>query len=299
MDAASKQIHLTDDEEFYKRNHNLNNIDNNEVLIVGEGKTVKPLDNYPRTIALFEKSKNEWQAYAQEMAGAPNPLMGKEPASGTPFALQNLVVQTGKNPHDWRRGQFAKHIEEVYRDWILPYIVEKITAGVKFLSTLSMDEMENVSEMVVTTETNKMVKERILSGRIIFQDEVEAYREIKMQEFMKNNNKFIEILKGQLKDVPLKIKINISGKQKNLAAMTDSLVNIFRQVMASVNPQTGQSVLDDPRMAKIFNQILEYSGLSMIDFQNYRKNEPAALPQFNQINQPAAAPQPAMAGQKV
>jgi hypothetical protein len=77
---------------------------------------------------------------------------------------------------------------------------------------------------------------------------------------MKDNRKFIEILKGELEDAQIMININIAGKQKNLAERVDKLVNIFRQI--AVNPQ----VLEIPQMAKMFNQILEASGLSPIDF---------------------------------
>jgi len=56
-----------------------------------------------------------------------------------------------------------------------------------------------------------------------------------------------------------------------MAAQVDKLVNIFRQVASA--PQ----LLDDPRMAKLFNQILESSGLSPINFGAWRIQE--QLPQ--------------------
>lgn len=290
MDAAAKILHLTDDEEFVKRNHNLKGVSSNEVLLLGENKTVKQMDTYPRSMVLLEKSINDWHEYAQEIGGAPNPLMGKEPTAGTPFKLQDLVVQTGKNPHDWRQGQFAKFIEELYRDWIIPHIIEEITDGKKFLSTLSLEEMQKVSESVIANKAYSYIKERILNGETIYDDETEAYKQKVKEEFMKDNNKFIEILKDELKGASVNIKINISGKQKNLSAMADKVSNIMRQAFSTYDPNTKTfAIFDDPRMAKLLNQMLEYSNMSAIDFNSYMPKQTAQIPQLNQ--QPAMATQ--------
>lgn len=289
VDAAAKIVHLSDDEEFVKRNNSLKNVSNNSVLLLGEAKTVRQMDTYPRSIVLLEKSVNEWQAYAQEIGGAPNPLMGKEPVSGTPFALQNLVVQTGKNPHDWRRGQYAKFIEEVYRKMIIPKIAEEITDGTRFLSTLGLEEMQAVADKVVINRTNELIKNKILSDEIITQEEIEAYKQTLKQDFMKDNHKFIEILKDELKDISIDISINVAGKQKNLAGMADAVSNIMRQALSTYDPNTKTfAIFDDPRMGKLFNQILEYSNMSALDFNNYKPQPVQAAPTM-QAPMPAPA----------
>jgi len=96
------------------------------------------------------------------------------------------------------------------------------------------------------------------------------------QAFMESPDYFIKILKDEFKDIPLRIKVNIAGKQKNLSMYTDKLVNVFRQI--AVNPM----VLDDPRMAKLFNKILEASGIEQMDFSNFKT--PAVNMQVPQEN---------------
>jgi hypothetical protein len=107
------------------------------------------------------------------------------------------------------------------------------------------------------------------------QGDIEQFKEKFRQDFMKDNKKFILIPKDQLQNASLSLRINIAGKQKDLYLYTDKLVNIFRQIAAA--PQ----LLDDPRMAKIFNQILESSGLSPIDFGSFK---------FGQLQQPQPQP---------
>ncbi len=73
---------------------------------------------------------------------------------------------------------------------------------------------------------------------------------------------------GELESAPIDLKIDIAGKQKDLAGITDKLVNVFQTIIA--NP----GVLQNPQSAKIFNKIIEYSGLSPIDFYDPNPQPP-------------------------
>ena len=285
LDAASKVILQTDDDAIAARHPSgLKGMDNLEILTVADGKRVGQLDTFPRNITLFERSISEWEAHAQQMGAANDSIMGVSPTSGTPFKLQELVTEESRGLHTFRRGKFAKHVEEIYRDWTIPSIVEKISKGVKFFFNLTLEEMQLVSENIVNKAANNLIKERILNGEMISDEEVEALKMQTRDSFMKDNKKFIEILKGELKDAPIKVKINIAGKQKNMASQVDKLVNIFRQIASA--PQ----ILDDPRMAKIFNQILEGSGLSPIDFGYLKKKE--ATPELPTETPPVTSTEP-------
>lgn len=266
LDSASKTIIVTDDPTIVaKHPSGMKDMDNLEFLELQEGKTAKVLDTYPRNIALFEQSVVEWQEHAKDLGSAPDALQGKQPPSGTPFRLEERVVQEGKGIHEYRRGKYAKWIEEVYRDWIIPYIAKKITEGTKFLAELSLDELQMVAESVSIVERNKMVKKKVLEGRIVTQEEADAHQLLAKENFMKGGTKqFIEILKDELKDMPIKIKINVAGKQNDLGLMADKITNIFRQIFA--NPEGFMQVMAIPGAAKSFNAMLEYSGMNPMDF---------------------------------
>uniref|UniRef100_A0A6H1ZZQ1 Uncharacterized protein n=1 Tax=viral metagenome TaxID=1070528 RepID=A0A6H1ZZQ1_9ZZZZ len=266
LDSASKTIIVTDDPTIVaKHPSGMKDMDNLEFLELQEGKTAKVLDTYPRNIALFEQSVVEWQEHAKDLGSAPDALQGKQPPSGTPFRLEERVVQEGKGIHKYRRGKYAKWIEEVYRDWIIPYIAKKITEGTKFLAELSLDELQMVAESVSIVERNKMVKKKVLEGRIVTQEEADAHQLLAKENFMKGGTKqFIEILKDELKDMPIKIKINVAGKQNDLGLMADKITNIFRQIFA--NPEGFMQVMAIPGAAKSFNAMLEYSGMNPMDF---------------------------------
>jgi len=279
LDSAAKTLFQTDDPAFANRNK-ISNMKNMEITVVEDNKTVRQIDTFPRNIELFQNSTREWEAHAQQMGAANDSIMGVSPASGTPFKLQELVTQESRGLHDFRRGQFAKFVEIVYRDWIIPYIIKEITKGTEFLAELSFDEMKETTEAIVRNQANRKIKEMILDGQSFTEEEIEAYRQMTREEFTRTNKKFIKILKDEFKGVGVKISINVAGKQRNLASHVDKLVNVFRQIASA--PQ----LLDDPRLSKLFNQILESSGLSPIEYGAFQ------MPQLAQQGAPAQATAP-------
>ena len=278
LDAASKIVYKTTDQAFASRN-NLNDIENNEILVIEAESDISQINTSPINLPAFQNNVAEWEAHAQTMGAANESIMGESPKSGTPFALQQLVTAESHSLHEYRKGKLATFLDEVYRDWIIPYIVKELQKEQEFIAELSLDELEAIADNLVVNESNSMVKEEILSGRLITKEDIEVYKQTVRDRFMKGDNKrFIKILNKELSKTPINVKTNIVGKQKYLAQMTDKLVNVFRQIIAT--PQ----VLDDPRMAKLFNEILESSGLSPVKYQRPRieGGQPAEQPQQGQ-----------------
>ena len=219
--------------------------------------------------------------HAQLTASAFDPLLGKTPNSGTPFNLQELVVSEGRGMHVYRQGKYAKFIEEVYKDWIIPYIAKEVTNGTRFLSTLTADEMKYVADCVTKSSFNAYYDELVLNGQPVPEPEERTAMEDKFkQEFVsKGNQHFLEILKGELSKKPIGVKVNVKGKQKDLGKAVDKLVNIWRMIIS--NPQGFQQAMQDPQMARDFNEIRELSGMSPAKYfyQPQAPIQPQGMPQ--------------------
>lgn len=282
LDSASKTILKGSSSIAARHPKGMKDMENLEMVELEAGEDISQVDTFPRNFRLFENSVNQWEAHAQQMGAANDSIMGQPPTAGTPFKLQELVTAESHGLHDYRRGQYAKHIEEIYNDWIIPHIQKKICEGTKFLSELSLKELRYVLDAVVTSKANDYIKEKVLNGEDIAPEEVDAYKEKVKTEFLKKGSKhFVEIIKDEFRDVPLAVKVSVAGKSKNLAQMTDKIVNIFR--FAFSNPQGFAQVMQIPGMADSFNEIIEFSGMSPVDFAGIEK---LALP----------APQPAPQG---
>ncbi len=269
--------------------NNTNNLKNNEILDLGDGD-LKQIDTFPRNFKLFDNFVGELQVHAKEMGAAQDPLQGNEPTSGTPFASLQAQIQQGMGLHDYRRGIYAKHLEEIYKDDYIPMIVKEITKGPTFLSELSLEELQYVGDRLVECEVEKAKKEYVLnnSGLAMTPEQEQMYAEKVRSEFKKKGSKhFVEILKGEFKGVTLGVKVSIAGKSKNLGKATDTLVNILR--FAFSNPEGFMATMQIPGMSSTFNQIIEFAGLSPVDFSDMSK----ALQTVQQA-QPQPTPQQAL-----
>ena len=259
LKAASKNVIYTDDEAYATRNKNLNDLDNLELTSIKKGATINQVPVASPNIQLFVQAFQEWEGYAKEVAGSTEALEGKQPASGTPFRLQERVVFEGKGLHRYRQGRYAKFIEQIIRDWIIPRIEKEIVKGKKFLANFSADEMQFLMERIASNRASKAQLESILNGRI--PEDFEMLKQKEQEKFLRGGNqRIIEILQDELKDVHLKVKINIAGKQKDISLMVDKLVNVVRQYLST--PQMSQ----DPFALKLIHRIMEASGLPIEDF---------------------------------
>lgn len=281
LDEAARVVYKTTDEKFAARN-STRNMATGDILVLEEGKDISQVDNFPRTLSVFDRNVQSWEQHAQMMGAANDAIMGKAPTAGTPFKLQELVTAESHSLHEYRKGKLATFIDEIYQDWVIPHIVNELSDGAEFLAELAYDELVAVADQIVVNSVNRAIKERVLDGELPPTDEErDSFIAKEKERFLAGGQKrFIKIMKDEFKTSKIGVYANIAGKQKDVSERTDKLVNIFRQLISA--PQ----VLDDPRMAKIFNEILESSGLSPIMYAAPKK---AAQPmQVPQQNQPAA-----------
>lgn len=279
MDAAIT-IFQSDSDEF--GNQKLSEIKSNTILKHESGKPITKVDGTVQNVTLFTSHQSKMQNDARTLGSANDAQLGINPDSGTPFKLQDLVVQQGQGMHEFRQGKIATFFADVlYRDWILQYLVDDMNSGIKFSEELSLDEMIEIGGTIATNRAEKKVKEMILNGEIINPGDKEQLVQFYKDQFKKGGNrKFFEVIKGELKDIPTCVMINIKQKQKDMAKTADAISNIIKMIMA--NPQGFSQV---PGIAKAFNELLENSGLSPIDFTQI--TAPVVSPiQKDQLNSP-------------
>lgn len=259
LEHASKTYYKTTDPKF--KGQNISNNENGRVFDLSAETDLNQIDNQPRNIVAFTNMVQEMHEHAGEIGAASDIFLGKQPTAGTPFKSVESQIVESKSLHIWRQGRIAVFVDEIYRDWVIPHLAKEITKGVKFLSTLSMDEMMTVSESVIINVANNKIKEKMLQGVLPQQDEIDLLKATTQESFMKKGTKrFLEILKDEMSGEKLGVSTNIAGKQKDLALLTDKMVNVVRQFIAT--PEMRQ----DPEMVKWLNSILENSGLSPIGF---------------------------------
>lgn len=285
LEAGSKVVLYTDDPNFTQKNK-VQDMENLEMTTVETGARIGRIPNdAPTHIGLIENDIDKLYIHAQNSGQANDPLMGVEAKSGTTFKGQERSVAQGRGSHDRRRGKRAKFIEEIYRDWIIPDIIREITSGKKFMATLSTDELRWVSEQMSKNLAGKRTIDLILENKVDVNAEAQATFEalFKKDIIKRGNKRLVEIIEGEFEGVASTIGISIANKQKNLADLSDKVLSIFQFVFQ--NPQAFMQAMQIPTLAKSFENILEFSNLSIGDF--------SSLMTPIEQSQPPMTPQPA------
>jgi hypothetical protein len=287
LEAASKVPLYTDDESYTTKNK-IRDMENLEITRVAEGKSIQQVPTAaPANIQLFSNEINSWYDTAQLQGAAFDPIMGKEQPSGGTFRGQERTVAQGKGLHDRRRGKRAKFIEELYRDWFIPDMVREIIKGKEFLADLSTEELMWVAEEMSTVESNKLIKDMVLyERRAVTPEEQDVITKTFRQKIIKKGNKqMLEILEGEFEGIETRLGINVAGKQKDLATLSDKLLSIFQYVFQ--NPAGFQQAMQIPALARSFENILEFGGMSIGNFSSLLTAAPAVQSPI----QPEAQPQ--------
>ncbi len=294
LEAGSKSPLWTDDPNYTQKNK-IQDMENLEVTVLDEGKKIGlvPTIN-PTSIQLYSNEINDWYQFAQTATSAQDPIMGKEGASGTTFRGQERSVAQGQGKHNKKRGQRAKFIEELYRDWVIDDMVKKMLKGRKFLATLSTEELQWVAEQTSVVQANKKIKDIFLNGGSVTKEaQAIMMADYRKTVLKKGNKQLIEILKDEFRDISIRMGISVAGKQKDLATLSDKLLSVFQFIFA--NPAGFQQAMQIPALAKSFENILELGGMSIGDFSSLLQAPQQQAPQVEADQQ--SIPSPLMVNQ--
>lgn len=269
LDVASLMLIQTADKTAAQR-QKITELSKGEVLYHEEGKPFNQVVIQPYNKIAFDNVSARWEQRARLISSANDTLIGNTPASGVPLGTTEIITSQNIGLHEYRQGKIATFVGELYRDKILKYLVNDINQGQKFLEELSLDELEEISERVSVKLSNERIKEIVLKMKLgdITPERIEMLRGMKdilQADFKKGGSKrFIEILKDEIKDIPIDVEVSIKNKQKDLAEMNQKLSNIVR------------TFINDPRfqnedMSKLLLELFENAGMSPITFSRFGK----------------------------
>ena len=187
--------------------------------------------------------------------------------------------------HEYRSGKIKDFFGEVYKDWILPTLSSELANEKEFFAELSLKEIQMVARNLAQKAVNRKMINLILNKKgIMTPEEQEAFSFTFQDQFKRQGNeRFLKILQDEFRGKKLAVKFNIAGRQANLAQNVDKIVNVIRQVVAA--PQ----MLENPGIADLFNQIIEFSGLNPIDFTSFAPVKPASTAPLQEISKKALA----------
>lgn len=272
LDSAFNVL-LTDSMEV--ANQDISNVKSNTILKQGKGDNTQRLTSDISQITYFQNNQVKQENSARNLGSASELALGNSPSSGTPLGTTEIVHVEGKGLHEYRQGKIATFVGDVlYPEIILPLMIEDLNKGKKFSEELTLDEIVELGDILAENQVDaEIINSIIKTGKVPSREEKAQIIESFKTNFAKNNRKFFEILKDELKDIPMDVLINIKGKQRYMAQNADKITNILREVIR--NPQ---AFSQSPGLAKAFNQLLEESGMSAVDFRQITVPQTAQQP---------------------
>lgn len=264
MELAGKVLVQTASKKYAGRNV-LTELDQGVILEHEENKPFTRVDLTPSSLPVWDNLVKRWQQQFDRSSSITDALRGETPPSGQAYRLQALVTQASASQFDYRRENKGIFITEIFYDWVIPFLIKKLNRGGEFMAEFSKEELDQFDEQYINYLTDQKLKE--LSQRNMFVDKNEVYAEMAsaMAKIARTGQyRYLQVPRGFFANIKTRVRIDLTGEQKNKMAMLESLANIFNQIQMTYNPQTGKfAALEDPVLSEIFYSIVEGSGVAI------------------------------------
>lgn len=270
LDLAGKIVFQTSDSSIEAKNI-LIDLEQGQILTTAPQTTISQVNNTPSSIGGFDKLIEDWNSQAENVTSTYQAITGETMPSGTPFRLVAQLNREAGSMFVYRRQEAGLFIQEIYRDWVLPFIVKQIKKDTNLNADLQGEEIEMISEALAEVEKFKFAGQELLKGNfsgspqnMLDMESVRtAARELHTKAGARRGftlpKDFFEGWEGNT-------DVITTGEQEDKSAALETLFNLF-QVIAKF-PQA----LQDPVLARLFNQIVEKAGVSPLMFGTGRQS---------------------------
>lgn len=264
MELAGKVIVQSASKKYAGRNV-LTEIDQGQILEHEDNKPFTRIDLTPSSLPVWQTLVQRWGQQFDRSSSITDALRGETPPSGQAYRLQALVTQASASQFDYRREAKGIFISEIFYDWVIPHLIKKLNKGGEYGAEFSKEELDRIDEMFV----NSMVMDELAkikeSNGMVDPMQIDEITSNALNKMGKGGaNRYLQVPKGFFDKIRTKIRVDLTGEQKNKMAQLESLANIFNQIQMTYNPNTGKfAALEDPVLSEIFYSIVEGSGIEI------------------------------------
>lgn len=298
LDLASKLIFQTADGNFVGQNA-LSSIENGDILIHSPNNPLTQVQNNSHDITSLQSFGTQWQNLAKEITSTPDAISGNNLPSGTAYKQAAMVNQEAHSLFEIMTQNKGLAVEQMLRDFILPYIKKQMNHSKEISTTLSGFNLQQIDMAYVNAEairrSNKKIADQIFNGIVAQPTDMDAEKQgVQGELASQGNTRFFKpsdvsdkTWAELLANLEWDVECDITGEASDKAATMTTLSTVL-QTIAS-NP----SVLSDPNAKLIFNKILEATGsVSPLELsgQAPQQQGPVQKPPIETINFKDAPP---------
>lgn len=272
MELSGKVILATDSQKV--SGNAIVGVDNGHIFEIEPGRSITSINLSASALPQFENQIQLWENQYNRVASTFDANTGEAPTAGTPYSQTALLNQVANTPFEYRREEWGIFLNEILNEWIMPELKKRIKKPHYLVSEFADEELDLIDEAIAISEGNKAIFDMVMNDQDVTPEiQTALTTDIKEQLKKKGNKREIDIPENFL-DIEGNLTANITGELKNKAAMLQSLDSIFKTVVSTFNPNTGQyAALQDPTLSKVFGTIVEMSGVPLSSSQ-FRGGQP-------------------------
>lgn len=276
LEYTSKVVGQSASKKLKGRNM-YNEVEDGTILEHEENKPITALNLMPTGgLGQYENIREQWYQQIERSMSAYSAQRGDTPPSGTPFRLQASVLQQSSNVFEEIQEEFGIFITQIFNDWIIPFLSSTLNKEHLLAHDFSVEELQWMDKNIAQNAANRKIKEMILNGEDITpQTEQTIIGETMTDLAGTKNTRFFKMLKDSYKDVKYKVTVNVTGEQKNKAAVMETINNILTLYISNPNLAT------DPVAMQLFMKLVEISGagISPVSLQSALQQRQSQSPQ--------------------
>lgn len=288
LDLASKLIFQTADANFIGQNA-LSAIETGDILIHNVNQPLSQVNNNSHDVTSLSNFGQSWKALGSEINGISEAMLGIAPKSGTAWRQTEALLQESYSLFEIMTENKGLHIEQMLRRYILPFLKKKMNNGKEIMATLDMHGIKEIEARYIKNqsirESNRQMKEAVLSGKITGQPDVNAIQSQMKEGFNEQGNqrffKPSEVSwKKEFEDLNLDdVEVEITGESADTQAMLTTINNALTVV---ANPAFAQN----KQAQYLVNKALTKSGfLSPVELSSMPAPEqPVTAPPGGQVD---------------
>ncbi len=248
-----------------KLGNNVLTHDHGKIYKLGKDEDMNSFNLAPGALGQYQVQVDKWKVQGDNVATSYQSATGEQPPSGTPYSQTALLNAVASKPFDYKREEWGIHLTKIFDNWIIPYLIKKIKNEHVLVSEYSDEELDMIDESFANFNANQDIKDKMFDLQPVSQEMQQGLTEGYKKHIKKQGKKrFLEVPEDYFANVKAHITLISTGEQKNKAVILQSLSEIAKFVMSTFIPTTGEfGALKDPTLSKIFNQIIELSGVSI------------------------------------
>lgn len=269
LELVSKVIYQTADDNFVGKNA-LTSIENGDIFTHRPNMPLTQVNNSGHDLTSLQNFMVQWQNLAKEITSTPDAISGNTMPSGTAYRQVAILNQESHSLFELMTENKGLAIEEMMREWIIPYIKTKLNTKDEIVAVLDSQQIKQIDSWYITGKANEMVNNRVISevleGNVVspdMQNEMLAEESSKLQAQLSSlgNTRYIKpseiddiTWKEIFKDFDWQIEVEVTNEQTDKGAVLES-INTLLTTLAQ-NPQAMQ----DENFKRLFGKAIELSG---------------------------------------